>query len=363
MSTSPYYDDDAVTLWHGDALEVLRGLPAGSVASCVTSPPYYGLRDYGVTGQIGLEPTVGAYVERLRELFAEVRRVLAEDGTLWLNLGDSYASKARGTDAGWDKSRLTNPGTVQKAQAAALRKTGERHRGKSEGIGEKNLIGIPWRVAFALQDDGWTLRNDIIWAKPNAMPESVTDRLNTRHEHVFLFSKRTQYWFNLDPIREPLVRPEALTEGITFGGSNPDVGRRRGSTYRPSRRDSFARATKEAQVPGQSSSQHRTDRPDVVAGTPLGRNPGDVWSIPTQPFTEAHFAVMPLALAERCILAGARPGGIVLDPFSGSGTTGLAATKHGRRYIGIDLNATYLDLSLRTRLAQGVLDTPTEATA
>ncbi len=284
---TPHYRDDAVTLWHGKAATVLRELPAGSVSCIVTSPPYYGLRDYGVDGQIGHEETPAEYVAALVEVFAAARDVLTDDGTLWLNLGDTYAAKARGSDAGWDKSRLTNPGTQQKAQAAALRRTGERHRGQAAGIGEKNLFGMPWRVALALQDDGWTLRNEIIWNKTNAMPESVRDRPSNRHEHVFLLTKKPRYWFNLDGIREP-----------------------------------------------------------------SGRNPGDVWDLPTQPFPGAHFAVMPLALAERCIAAGARPGGTVLDPFSGSGTTGLAAARLGHPYVGIDLNADYLDLSLRTRLQQ-----------
>lgn len=289
---SPYFQDDAVTLWHGDAAGTLAQLPDASVDCIVTSPPYFGLRDYGVDGQIGVEPTPAAFAAALVAVFREARRVLADGGTLWLNLGDSYAAKARGSDAGWDKSRLTNPGSVQKRQAAALRKTGERHRGKAAGVAEKNLFGIPWRVALALQDDGWILRNEIIWAKPNAMPESVQDRLSNRHEHVFLFTKRQRYWFDLDVLREH-------------------------------------------------------------AG---GRNPGDVWTIPTQPFAAAHFATMPPELARRCVLAGCRPGGVVLDPFSGAGTTGLVATENDRRYVGIDLNEQYLELSLRTRLKQGVLD-------
>lgn len=326
--TRPYYVDDAVTLWHGDALAVLRELPDASVDSCVTSPPYFGLRDYGEAGQIGLESSPFEYVARLVEVFAEVRRVLADDGTLWLNLGDSYAARPRGTDAGWDKSRLTNPGTVQKAQAAALRRTGERHRGAAAGIGEKNLFGMPWRVALALQDDGWTLRNDVIWSKPNAMPESVTDRLSTTHEHVFLLTKRPRYWFDLDAIREERVRARPPVEASRYVGTELR-GQRHG---------------------GNTRSMHTTGEYQTA-----GRNPGDVWSIATTPFTGAHFAAMPLALAERCVLAGCRPGGTVLDPFSGSGTTGLAAGRHGRRYVGIDLSADYLELSLRTRLAQAAL--------
>ena len=186
----------------------------------------------------------------------------------------------------------------------------------------KNLLGIPWRVAFALQDDGWILRNDIIWNKPNAMPESVTDRLSTRHEHLFMFSKSRSYWFDLDPIREPHV-------------STPD------------------REGKNA-LRGQKAM--RPVGPNSGAYSEGGRNPGDVWTVATQPFSEAHFAVMPQALAERAILAGCKPGGTVLDPFSGSGTTGLAATKHGRKYVGIDLSSEYLDLSLQTRFAQPGLD-------
>jgi DNA modification methylase len=332
-----YHADEQITLHHGDSLAVLRTLPDASVNACVTSPPYFGLRDYGVDGQYGLEASPAEYVETMRALFAEVRRVLADDGTLWLNLGDSYQSSGGKEGVG--------PNAVV---GSTLR--------QEFGMPAKNLLGIPWRTAFALQDDGWILRNDIIWNKPNAMPESVTDRLSTRHEHLFMFSKKTRYWFELDGIREPLSRPEALAEGIVFGGKSPEAGRRRGATYGVSRRDSFARATKEADVPGQSVTQHREDRPNVVAGTPLGRNPGDVWTVATQPFAAAHFAVMPQALAERAILAGCKPRGVVLDPFSGSGTTGLAATKHGRRYIGIDLSADYLDLSLRTRFAQPGLD-------
>jgi DNA modification methylase len=327
----PYFTDESVTLHHGDALAVLQEMADQSIDSCVTSPPYFGLRDYGMAGQYGLETSPVEYVETMGAVFAEVRRVLVKDGTLWLNLGDSFAAKARGSDAGWDKSRLTNPAQQQKVQAAALRDTGERHRGAGAGIGEKNLLGMPWRVAFALQEAGWTLRSDIIWHKPNAMPESVTDRPSTRYEHVFLFSRAPRYWFDLDSIREPLSHPDKADGSIMFGGRN------KGSDA------------------GIGARAHRRGANTYSANDSGGRNPGDVWSIPTQPFTEAHFAAMPTVLAERCVLAGCKPGGVVLDPFSGSGTTGLAATKHGRRYVGIDINAEYLDLSLRTRLAQVAL--------
>lgn len=322
---SPYYQDDHVTLHHGDALATLATLPAGSVDCIVTSPPYFGLRDYGVEGQIGAEPSPAEFVAALTAVFREARRVLADDGTLWLNLGDSFAS-----DSKWG-------GSTGGKHVSALHGDTSVGRGKrSTGLADKNLIGIPWRAAFALQEDGWILRNSIIWHKPNAMPESVTDRLATRHENVFMFSKSRRYWFDLDPIREPILYPDKT--GHRFGGNHPEVGRRRGAKYQPN--DKARPVTGERHTGGHGA----------------GKNPGDVWEVPTQPFAEAHFAVMPPALAERCVLAGCKPSGVVLDPFSGSGTTGMAAAKHGRRYVGIELNEEYLALSLRTRLAQGVLD-------
>ncbi|WP_055695952.1 DNA-methyltransferase [Streptomyces prasinopilosus] len=284
---APYYRDDQVTLLLGDSLDVLRTLPDGSVDCIVTSPPYYGLRDYGTAGQYGLEATPTAYVETMRALFAEARRVLTDDGTCWVNLGDSYVCSPKGSESKTDglvgrSNHLTTPAG-----------SGGKNGG---GLAAKQLIGIPWRVAFALQDDGWVLRNEIIWHKPNAMPEPVRDRLSTRHEHLFLFSKSRRYHFDLDAIREPMPRSESK-----------------------------------------------------------GRNPGDVWSISTRPFPEAHFAVFPIDLPIRCIKAGCKPGGTVLDPFSGSGTTGAAARQLGRRYVGIDLNSAYHDLA-KDRFAQGALD-------
>lgn len=278
---SAYYQDDRVTLYHGDALAVLHELPDRDVDCIVTSPPYFGLRDYGVDGQIGAEASPAEFVAAMVAVFREAHRVLADDGTLWLNLGDSY-------NAHPGQRKVSDKAGAKQASKRGSTGSPSRH---VKGLPAKNMIGIPWRVAFALQEDGWILRNDIIWSKPNAMPESVTDRLSSRHEHVFMFSKTPRYWFDLDPIRE--------------GGG--------------------------------------------------GRNPGDVWTVATQPFSEAHFATMPPALAERCVQAGCKPHGTVLDPFSGSGTTGYAAAKHDRRYVGIDLSTDYLDLSLRTRLAQPTL--------
>jgi DNA modification methylase len=314
----PYYSDDLVTLYHGDSLAILREMPDQSVGCCVTSPPYFGLRDYGVDGQYGLEASPAEYIETMRALFAEVRRVLTDDGTLWLNIGDSYAQSGPQRNRNGEGGSLngTSPtGGVQYGFAA-----------RADGLPAKNLLGIPWRTAFALQDDGWILRNDIVWSKPNAMPESVTDRLSTRHEHLFMLSKSPRYWFNLDPIREP--RSEATTARYAYAFKADD-----------------------------HAKQGTGLRGGMVTGiNEAGRNPGDVWTIATQPFSEAHFAVMPQALAERAILAGCKPGGTALDPFSGSGTTGLTATKHGRKYVGIDLSSDYLDLSLRTRFAQPGFD-------
>jgi site-specific DNA-methyltransferase (cytosine-N4-specific) len=306
-----YYQDDQITLHHGDALAVLRNMPDESVSCVVTSPPYYGLRDYGEPGQYGLEPTPAEYVETMRAVFAEVRRVLAVDGTLWLNLGDSYSSSPSwGRGGGSALQGRKHDGAQMNAS-----------RNVSHGLPAKNLLGVPWRVALALQDDGWTLRNDIIWHKPNAMPASVTDRMANRHEHVFLFARSNRYWFDLVAVREPQATLEERHEGRSgYRDGHPSKGR-------------------------------------IVSRAlhPAGGNPGDVWSISTQPFPDAHFAVFPPPLAERCILAGAKPGGTVLDPFCGSGTTGMAALQHGRRFVGIDLSATYLDLALRTRLNQGAL--------
>lgn len=283
--SAPYFADESVTLWHGDALETLRRLPDGSVDCCVTSPPYFGLRDYdGQPGQLGQEAEAEEYVDALVAVMREVARIVANDGTIWLNLGDSYDQR-------------------------------------------KSLMGVPWDVALRLRDGGLLLRNAVVWSKPNAMPESVTDRLSSRHELMFMFAKKRTYSFDLDPIREPHV-------------SEPG---REGANY----------------MRGQKAM--RAVGPNSGAYSEGGRNPGDVWEIAVRPFMDAHFATMPLPLAERAILAGCKPGGTVLDPFSGSGTTGLAATKHGRKYVGIDLSSDYLDLSLRTRFAQPGLNFEGEA--
>ena len=325
MSTT-YYRDDQVTLILGDALEQLRTLPDGSADCIVTSPPYYGLRDYGAPGQYGLEASPAAYVETMRALFAEARRVLADDGTLWLNLGDSYATTTKGS-GGTGKSTLGAASGGNAISTAGIERSQVRQQMEPRRMApdrpEKNLLGIPWRVAFALQDDGWILRNEIIWSKPNAMSESVRDRLSNRHEHLFLFTRSPRYSFDLDAIREPHVAPQ---------------------------RKAGARAFRARDLNHQRTATGSYDGPD-----PRGANPGDVWSIATKPYPQAHFAVFPIDLPLRCIKAGCKPGGTVLDPFSGSGTTGDAARQLGRKYIGVDLNPAYHDLA-RERFAQGVLD-------
>ena len=339
---SLYYQDGTITLHQGDSLEVACTLEAGSVDCIVTSPPYYGLRDYGNDGQYGLEESPAAYVETMRGLFSELRRVLADDGTLWLNIGDSYAGSAN--SGGKSAKRIDSRGVV----------SGESYRiaglpAKGAGMPAKNLLGMPWRVAFALQDDGWILRNAIVWHKPNAMPESVTDRLSCRYEQIFMFSKSQRYSFDLDPIREELIYPDAADGSRVFGGKNKAADLQIGSSARRTGNTYGGKYAPEDKARPADGSRH-------TGGHAKGKNPGDVWSINTQPFGGAHFAVMPQELARRAIIAGCKPSGTVLDPFSGSGTTGLVAQNHGRKYVGIDLSAEYLKLSLETRLQNAALD-------
>jgi site-specific DNA-methyltransferase (cytosine-N4-specific) len=311
-------------MFAGDARSVLASMPSGSADCIVTSPPYWGKRDYGVAGQYGHEDTHAAYVETMREVFAEARRVLVGDGTCWLNLGDSYSASGGGATGmhAYLGEHITTHGTA--------------------GLQAKNLLGLPWRVAFALQADGWILRNAVVWHKPNAMPESVRDRLNCRHELLFLLTKSPAYWFDLDPIREPhkSAKPAARETEAT---------RPPGRTDRCSRPPKYQPGTPE--VTGASSYGTRRHN----RRHPNGRNPGDVWSIPTRPYKGPHFAAYPIDLPLRCIAAGCKPGGIVLDPFAGSGTTGLAALQLDRRFVGIDLSPDFARLAAG-RLAQAVAD-------
>ena len=291
----------------GDVRETLKQLSDQSVNCCVTSPPYWGLRDYGHNGQIGLEQTPDQYIEELVAVFREVKRVLRDDGTLWLNIGDSYASFRDGKVTP-DTARGESVGTfVQKGKAS------NRKASTFEGtpIKHKDLVGIPWMLAFALRADGWYLRQDIIWHKPNPMPESVRDRCTKSHEYIFLLSKSDKYYFDTQAIREPSAGLGKTK--IRFGGKK----------YGDS--DDPKHATK--------SGNEYTD-----SGF---RNKRSVWTITTKPFKGAHFATFPPNLIKPCILAGCPEGGTVLDPFFGSGTTGLVAQQHQRGWIGCELNPEY----------------------
>ena len=332
----PYYQDDTLTLLKGHAARVLATMDAGSVDCVVTSPPYFGLRDYGgQPEQIGLEASPAEYVAALAEVFAEVRRVLAEDGTLWLNLGDSYASSAKGSGGGAAKSTLSrhSPAGLERSVA---RQHDMTPRMVNAGVPDKNLLGIPWRVAFALQGAGWYLRNAVVWHKPNAMPESVRDRLSNRYELVFLLTKSPRYWFDLDAIREP-ASEKSIARGRTWSD--------RKASGEPDRYG----------LAGLAGVRSSDLAPDLN-----GRNPGDVWEMSTRPFPQAHFATFPVDLPRCCIQAGCKPGGTVLDPFAGAGTTLLAAQQLGRRAIGVDLHPDYLRMAL-TRCQDAPLFTDEEA--
>lgn len=306
----------SVNLMLGDCLERMSEIPDGSVHTCVTSPPYFGLRDYGMDGQIGLEDTPDAFVHRLVDVFRQVKRVLRDDGTLWLNLGDSYvAHKPRGNAVHRQSSGI---GDQSHAFGAARKAVDLRGKGS---LKDKDLIGIPWRVAFALQSDGWYLRQDIIWHKPNPMPESVKDRCTKAHEYIFMFSKNPKYYFDHEAVKEPAV-------GQSKGASN--------SFKRTGSKRSIAQV-------GQTIGTHRPDRDDVSYDNEF-RNRRSVWSVPVRPYKGAHFATFPPDLIEPCILAGSPVGGTVLDPFGGSGTTAGVAIKHGRKSILCELNPDYAEL-------------------
>lgn len=331
-----HYSDDVLTLHHGDALTVAREIADCSVRTIVTSPPYFGLRDYGEDGQLGGEGSVGEYVRHMVDLFAELRRVLADDGTLWLNLGDTYSGSGKGV---WGDSAATEAARNRVKETYIPTRDQAPLAGKVfDGLPAKNLIGIPWRVAFALQEDGWILRSDIIWHKPNPMPESVKDRPTKAHEYVFLFAKSPRYYYDATAIQEPAK--------TGFNGSDFHTGK--------TAEHQLGRASQQPRFGGNKQNGGHTYSGNEYAPNGLA-NKRSVWSVATVPFPGSHFAVYPPELIRPCILAGSRPGDTVLDPFSGSGTTGMVALQEGRKYVGIDLNAEYLDLSLRTRFAQTML--------
>lgn len=299
----------------GDALEMLRTLPDNSVHCCVTSPPYYALRDYGVDGQIGREDTPAQYVARLTDVFSEVRRVLRPSGTLWLNIADTYAGKGNQGDSVDPKYPNGRTG-----QTVAINR-------RVEGCKAKDMIGIPWMLAFALRDSGWYLRSDIIWMKANPMPESCKDRPSRCYEHIFLLAKSKQYFYDAAAIAEPIAPTTA-------------------ARYRQGRAAGHKYAE---EVPGQGKVQgiNKARKGGYYddALLPTMRNKRDIWLINTVPYKGGHFAAFPPKLAETCILAGCPKGGIVIDPFFGSGTTGKAAKDLDRHYIGIEINIEYCALA------------------
>ena len=366
----------STTILVGDCREKLASLGDGSINCCVTSPPYYGLRDYGSASQIGLEDTPDAFVNQLVSVFREVRRVLRDDGTLWLNLGDSYAGSGKGgnpeagkqaTNKGSQTVRVLYGETGKTAREAAVtnvtRKTWRAGAGRADGevdergqrnrngigavadIKAKDLIGIPWMVAFALRADGWYLRQDIIWHKPNPMPESVQDRCTRAHEYVFMLSKSARYFYDADAISEDAIYPGDL--GLLRrpdGDDLPNV-----AAYAKSvRTRQAAKRTLDKQRghgrrhAGFNDRWDAMERDEQCSGT---RNKRSVWTVATRPYAEAHFATYPPALIEPCILAGCPVGGKVLDPFGGAGTTGLVADRLGRNAVLIELNPEYAELA------------------
>lgn len=313
-----------IELLVGDCRRVLAGFKPGSVFSAVTSPPYFHLRDYGVEGQIGLEATVGEYVEALVEVFRAVRRVLHDEGTLWINLGDTYAvgGGRSGAHSSLAKAGANSPEAMKAALARRAAAQADRPRMAAfEGLKKKDLIGIPWRVALALQADGWYLRQDLVWHKLNVTPESARDRCTRSHEYVFLLSKSPSYHFDARAIAEPVQSDRAPARKAKRSGA------------------------------GHAALRGETTPYDGRGETRLRRS---VWSLPTQPFKGAHFACMPARLAELCILAGTPEGERVLDPFAGAGTTGLAEAALGRSARLIELNPEYAAIAERRLLERGI---------
>jgi DNA modification methylase len=306
---APAFFEDAMNrIEFGDCRDTMRRWATDGVKAqmCVTSPPYFGLRDYGHEGQIGLEETPEQYIAAMVEVFRCVRDVLADDGTLWLNIGDSYA--------GGSKAGEKRPGSGRADGIVDDR--GQRNRngvGLVQGCKPKDLIGIPWMLAFALRADGWYLRQDIIWHKPNPMPESVRDRCTKAHEYLFLLSKSDRYYFDNEAIQEPVAA----------------------STIERLNQPTLAQQAGSDRVPGKTNGNMK------AVGNAETRNRRSVWTVATRPYKGAHFATFPPALIEPCVLAGSRPDDVVLDPFMGSGTTAQVALQHGRQYLGCELNPTY----------------------
>lgn len=320
-----------VTVLQGDCQNILMRIADSTFNCCITSPPYFGLRDYGIAGQAGLEATPAEYVDKMVIIFREVRRVLRDDGTLWLNLGDSYSHGgcgARNTER-WPKQSRNDHRIV--------------HSKKNSGVKPKDLMGIPWRVAFALQDDGWYLRQDIIWHKTNPMPESVRDRCTKAHEYMFLLSKNQNYYFDADAISEPC-------SPSSHARLSQDVQKQIGSL----RANGGTRIHRPMKAVGRKFDPAKGNKNNpsfdaAMAIMPEKRNKRSVWTVSTKPFKGAHFATFPADLIEPCVAAGCPAEGYILDPFFGAGTTGVVANAKGRHCVGIELNPAYVELC-KTRL-------------
>jgi DNA modification methylase len=333
-----------------------------SVQTCVTSPPYFGLRDYGVSGQIGLEQSPQDYVSAMVEVFRGVRDILADDGTLWLNIGDSYAGSGKGgnpTDSPHQKQK-TNHGSLMSTGDTARQAAVTNITRNVAGYRAKQLLGIPWRVAFALQDDGWYLRQDIIWHKPNVMPESVRDRCTKAHEYIFMLTKNARYFYDADAIKEPAS--EYDWQDRAGRGALNDRGE--DVKYSPNGKRPFFKGV--TQFDGKHADKQRghsrrhagfNERWDSMSHAEQCsgmRNKRDVWTVAPANYPGAHFATFPSALIEPCIMAGSRPGDVVLDPFMGSGTTAEVAQKLGRQWVGCELNPAYVELQKSRTAQQGM---------
>lgn len=342
-------------IYHGDSLEILKSLPSDSVDCCITSPPYYALRDYGIEGQIGLEETPEEYIEKLVSVFHEVKRVLVGEGTLWLNIGDSYwGSGSRGFD-------FTNKFSAASKVQQGSKETHDLHNipkltGEVNGYKTKDLIGIPWMLAFALRADGWYLRQDIIWAKKNCMPESVRDRCVKSHEYIFLMSKNPKYYFDYKAIQTPAsdVSKKRAQYGLKTNQPEGMVEHfdteKMGDKFVPdmaNARDVWDEGRyKNLQYDGQRNHTMHERRAEGFKDIEYTMaNKRDVWRVSCSSYKEAHFATFPEELIRPCIKAGCPKGGIVLDPFFGSGTTGAVAIQEGCNYIGIELNGDYIKLA------------------
>lgn len=328
-------------IYNCDCLEGLKSLPDETVNCCVTSPPYFGLRDYGHEGQIGLEETPELFVAKMVEVFTEVKRVLKKDGTLWLNLGDSYARNPQN-----ETDPNKNAGFSKGKTCAEAR----NKRPIPEGLKAKDLIGIPWMVAFALRSSGWYLRQDIIWHKPNPMPESVTDRCTKAHEYIFLLSKSQKYYYDHEAIKQPMA-------ASSFDRLNQDVESQEGSERVPGKKNGKMKAVgqyvggkKHKNIEDKGQHLHTFNKTRNYNGQEWENEDGkankrSVWTVTTKPFSEAHFATFPEDLIVDCIKAGCPENGLVLDPFMGAGTTALVASKLNRNFIGFELSADYIKIT------------------